>query len=96
MKMTFIEAMNEAAGFILSPGCKTENKGFFSVFRVDRNTLPDGWYAYDIMNGDQGGLALLKDHVLVNHAGTFLTQKKVELKDGIRYLKGRGGYQFGY
>ena len=96
MKRTFTEAMDEATEFVLSPGCKTENRGFFFELRVDRSTLPKGWYAYDIMHGDQGGFALLKKHVLVNHAGTFLTQKKVELKNGIRYLCGRGGYSFVY
>lgn len=93
--VTFEKAIETGCGFMIGCGCKTENEGIFNDLRVDRSTIPEGWYAYDIMHGDTGGLALLKEHVLVNHGGTFLTTKKVNLgPNGIRYLCGRGGYSF--
>lgn len=55
--------------------------GSFTSLRVDRNTLPKGMYAYDLRDadGDDGfWFSELKDYVLVNHAGTLLTEDKVE------------------
>lgn len=81
---------------ILSPSCKTENKGYFTNLRVDKTTLPAGWYAYDIRTSDTGKLMCLeKDTVTVNHGGTFLTQNPVIMNArGYRCLSGRGGYTF--
>lgn len=96
-KITFDNVLADdcTKDLVISPGCKTQVEGKFTVLRVDRSTLPDGWYAYDIMHSDQGGFLLLKEHVLVNHAGTFLTTQKIDLdQNGVRYLNGRGGYAF--
>lgn len=93
--ISFEEAIKTGQGFVISCGCKTENEGIFNNLRIDRSSLPEGWYAYDIMHGETGGLLLLREFVLVNHIGTFLTKKRVELgKNGTRYLCGRGGYSF--
>lgn len=67
--------------------------------RVDKNTVPDGWYAYDIRHGDEGDFCTLEKRVFVNHAGTFLCQQPVKLDvfenphDGFLNLAG-WGYTF--
>lgn len=98
--ISFNEAINENQGFILSPGCKTEIRGYFTNMRVDRKTVPDDWYAYDIRHGDSGSFYTIEPYVLVNHAGTFLSQTEVPMTNiGLngkpyRSLSGRGGYSF--
>ena len=96
--ITFNEVMKECdykENFIVSPGCKTENAGFFTCLRVDRQTIPTNWYAYDIRHGDAGGFCMVEEIVYVNHAGTFLTNKPIDMnKNGFHGLSGRGGYTF--
>lgn len=94
-KIPFNEAIESADEFVLSPGTKREIKGFFTDCRVDRDTVPDGWYAYDFRHNDNGNLCALEPFVIVNHGGTFLTQQQVTMNEkGYRSLKGRGGYTF--
>lgn len=61
--------------------------GEFTSLRVDRNTLPEGMYAYDLRDADGDSelwFSELKEHVLVNHAGTFVTTEKIEgAEDGL-------------
>lgn len=93
--VTFDEALKNGCGFIISPGCKTENKGVFTESRVDRTTVPNDWYAYDIRTTDSGNLNVLENIVVVNHGGTFLTKTPVKMNvNGYRSLSGRGGYTF--
>lgn len=95
-KYSFDYVMEDAITFIVSPGCSTENSGYFTNLRVDRDTLPEGWYAYDIRHGDSGGLWGVEEFVLVNHAGTFLTQQPMKMNaKGFHCLRGGGGYTFG-
>ena len=54
MKVSFKEAMEDAKAFAISPGCETENVGFYTNVRVDRNTLPKGWYQYEFRKKPQG------------------------------------------
>ena len=90
-----MEDCDHQENFVVSPGCKTENVGFFTCLRVDRNTLPPSWYMYNIRHGDGGGLCTIEHNVAVNHAGTFLTRKPIKMnKDGYHSLCGRGGYSF--
>jgi hypothetical protein len=99
---TFKEGFNKRNTFILRPGCKNENSGYFSNVRVDRSTLPEGWYAYDIREDGNGNLCSIeKGYVIVNHGITFLTQTPVRFpkdKNGKErdwmLLAGRGGWSF--
>lgn len=86
-KVSFDEVIKENMVMVISPGTKKENRGYFTNFRVDRNTVPKDWYAYDIRTDDNGGgtFCTLESHVLVNHGGTFLTQK--EIKFNKKYIK---------
>ena len=92
---TFEEALKAASPFVLSPGCKTEVRGYYTSARVDRNTIPAGWHAYDMRHGDNGNPCTVEPMVFVNHAGTFLTTSLLNFgKKGYRSLSGRGGYSF--
>lgn len=92
---TFRDILLEAEGFIVSPGCKTEIKGFITDEWVDRSIVPTGWYAYDIREGDSGYPCTIEERVIVNHYGTFLTRTKIDLgSKGYRSLRGRGGYTY--
>ena len=50
----------------------------FTNFRIDRNVVPEGLYAYDIRESDDGRrFATIEPEVMVNHAGTILTREKL-------------------
>ncbi len=49
----------------------------FTNIRIDRKTLPNGLYAYDLRDCDDysGDPAELKSNVIVNHWGTVITKE---------------------
>ena len=53
----------------------------FTNGRIDRSTVPRGWYCYDLRGSDDdpGELCYIEEHVAVNHAGSILMPKKLEL-----------------
>ena len=53
----------------------------FTNGRIDRSTVPRGWYCYDFRGSDDdpGELRYIEKHVTVNHAGSILMPKKLEL-----------------
>lgn len=52
--------------------------GQFTCLRVDRDSLPKYLYAYDLRDSDDGEeICQVKNFVLVNHAGTFVTDKLI-------------------
>lgn len=58
--------------------------GIFADTRIDRKTLPEGWYAYDLRADDeiQECVEIKNGFINVNHFGTFMTQNQiVELKE---------------
>lgn len=66
----------------------------FSSLRIDRNTLPEGLHGYDLRDSDDcdGTACEIKPYVLVNHFGTVICKKPVELNaDGWRELNDDGG-----
>ena len=57
-------------------------KGYFSDMRVEKESVPDGWYLYDFRHGDDmGDLCTLEHSVLVNHGGSFLSETPVLPED---------------
>ena len=102
---TFEAAMEDEQEFtVFGPGGK-EYEGFWSDIRVDRDTLPEGWKAYDIRESDgdddgDGWLATVEEnYVIVNHAGTFLTKETLPLEEGDEgrkraYFGGEWDYSF--
>ncbi len=58
-----------------------DHEGFFANIRVDRENLPQDWYAYDLRHSDDGmEICEIKNgYVFVNHAGTFCTQDDLNI-----------------
>ena len=55
-----------------------DTPALFTDMRIDRNAVPEGLYAYDIRESDDGGrFATIEPEVMVNHAGTILTREKL-------------------
>jgi len=62
----------------------------FTCGRLDRNTVPSGYHAYDVRHDDmcRGDAVQLQKFIMVNHWGTLITRDKVKLhKDGYRDLE---------
>lgn len=54
----------------------------FTEARIDRGAVPDGLYAYDIRESDDGDrLATIEPAVRVNHAVTILSRKEFLMED---------------
>lgn len=67
----------------------------FTCLRIDRNSIPEGLFGYDVRHDDSGqGIACeIAPFVLVNHWGTVITKQEIPLenksyfpKDDINYL----------
>lgn len=54
----------------------------FTSSRVDRATIPQGLYAYDVRHSDDdwGKPVEISTHVWVNHFGTLLSKNKLPLQ----------------
>lgn len=64
----------------------TTYEGIFNDIRLDKDTLPEGYYAYDIRGNDYGEpFGALEKSVVVNFEGTFVTKQKVDFN---LYLEG--------
>lgn len=58
-----------------------DKPALFTNGRIDRTTVPDGWYAYDFRGSDDdpGELCVIEEKpVVVNHSGTALMPEKLE------------------
>lgn len=55
----------------------------FTNMRLDRYTVPNGLYCYDIRDSDRldGSCAEVKAHVMVNHWGTILCKSPFPLDE---------------
>ncbi len=71
----------------------TEIVGKFTDMRIDRETVPPKLYAYDLRDADADGeICQLKTYVLVNHYGTFITNKKIKNANKGRTITDYGFY----
>lgn len=85
----FAEAVKQSQTMTVISLDGREFQGYYCDPKLDRSTLPAGWYAYDIRHDDDGcGVftELCNRYVIVNSAGTFFTQQPIpELsQDGSR------------
>lgn len=63
--------------------CLVQGKPFlFTNMRVDRKTIPEGMYAYDVRDDCDGEFWEIQQFVMVNHWGTIIGFEPVELEDG--------------
>ncbi len=55
----------------------------FTCLRIDRKSLPEGLYAYDLRDSDDcdGTPSELKSFIMVNHWGTVITKEPIEGAD---------------
>lgn len=53
--------------------------GFFTDWRVDRNTIPDEWYVYEVRHDDNDWCTPVEVAlgVLVNFLGTLITKEPI-------------------
>lgn len=83
--MAFFNAMAEQFDEITVCG----KPALFTSIRLDRNTIPDCLYAYDVRHDDDclGIPCEIAPYVLVNHWGTIILAEPLELPDdGRRYI----------
>lgn len=83
MAVTTFNQVKSPSKVVLFMGTEKENHCIWSDIRVDRNSLPDGWFAYDIRGNDDDGWAycIENNYVWVNHVATILTQKPIEFEN---------------
>lgn len=65
---------------------KIEINGVQALFtngRIDRTTVPNGHYAYDIRHSDDDDseAATIEPNVMVNHYGTILTREHIGMTE---------------
>ena len=55
----------------------------FTNMRIDRSTVPEGLYAYDVRHDDDctGEICEIKPSVMVNHWGTIICKEQIEMDD---------------
>ena len=64
----------------------------FTDLRIDRSTVPEGFFCYDLRGSDYdpGKPVTVENQVAVNHAGTVLTAEPITIpKEGFRRLRGQ-------
>ncbi len=59
------------------------HNAIFTSLRIDRKSLPEGLYGYDLRDCDDcsGDPSELRNFVLVNHWGTVITKEPIEGAD---------------
>ena len=78
----FADEMNYADSFAVKINGR-EYEGLATGNHVKRETVPNGWHAYDIRHNDGGNPCSIKNGVVfVNHYATFLTQKELPIAEG--------------
>ena len=58
-----------------------DKPALFTNARIDRSTVPKGWYCYDFRgtDNDPGELRYIGENVVVNHAGSVLMPEKLDI-----------------
>ena len=58
-----------------------DKPALFTNARIDRSTVPKGWYCYDFRGSDDdpGELRYIEESVVVNHAGSVLMPEKLDI-----------------
>ncbi|MFR9514441.1 MAG: LPD28 domain-containing protein [Rikenellaceae bacterium] len=58
-------------------------EALFTNGRIDRDKVPQGYYAYDIRHGDDDDMeaATIEPEVMVNHFGTILTKEFIGMTE---------------
>lgn len=59
--------------------------GLFTNLRVDRYSLPEGFYKYSIREGDDNPFSAVGNQVIVNHMGDFICKTELDLNGQDEY-----------
>lgn len=59
-----------------------DREGLFTCLRVDRETVPKGWYMYEVRHDDEGhgDPVEIAYGILVNHWGTLIVKEPFDLE----------------
>ena len=70
------------------------NVVLFTNMRLDRDTVPEGIFCYDVRDSDDldGNMAEVKPFVLVNHWGTILSKEPFPMDESGSYYPEDWGY----
>lgn len=68
----------------------------FTESRIDRSTVPEGFWCYDLRGSDNdpGRPATVENKVVVNHAGTVLTIAPIAMQKGKDFRRISGKLNF--
>lgn len=71
---------------------KVEVKGISCEFydmRIDRNTVPEGKFLYEVAGDDDSGAdpARIKEGILVNFYGSLICDQMLPLENGVMWLE---------
>jgi hypothetical protein len=56
----------------------TEYSGYFTKDKVDKDTIPDGWYVYEFRSDRFGVIERIENQdVVIGFAGSFVTNTKI-------------------
>lgn len=58
-----------------------DKPALFTPLRIDRNTVPNGYYLYEVQHDDdcQGDAVQIAKSVVVNHWGSLITRDEIML-----------------
>ena len=77
--MTRLDYTKESMQKVLVRGILCE----FNDMRIDRNTIPEGKYMYEVADDDSDGEpARIRPGILVNFFGTIICNQKLEPDEG--------------
>lgn len=79
-----VNAANENFDLIMVLG----EISLFTQCRVDRETVPENLYVYDLRHTDDDDslIASIEERVIVNHMGTIISKHPIPLENGYRDL----------
>lgn len=89
MKPISLDSITEFQNFELNVPGVEGIAGLFTEDRIDRSTLPQGVYAYDIRGGGDDGndFCTVETSVVVDHTGTSLTLQEIPMTDGMAVIE---------
>lgn len=56
------------------------NPALYTNLRISRDSIPAGYYAYDIRDDGRGNPASVEENVWVNHIGTVVLSSELDFK----------------
>lgn len=69
--------------------------GYYTKLHINKDTVPKGWFIYDIRHNGQGTFMSIEPTVTFNFAGSFLSKTPLKFKgSGYYRLKNSSDYKF--